>query len=499
MSATLDLLSSFEACAERFREGNVFLALVGRDGRVLHHDENAASVVRADALALLRSGEASPAPDFPEVRGSLRTIGFDLFDQPVRVAVIAPAVSISAAQLAGLARHVRQTLADRREVRDGTARVDSLTSHLADTYEELSLLYQVSTGMRVNRSPEEFFRPLCSDIRAVLDARVVGVAIRCGNFRENSMVVQGELDLEPARLSRFADEATEFLVDHRQAIVVNDVAGDPSMSFLAPNLRQLLLVPLTRGQTVLGFIFAVDKVQSSGFTSTDAKLLSSVATASAVYCENSLLYADMHGLMMGLLHALTAAVDAKDAYTSGHSKRVANYSRQLAHAIGMSDAECDRVYISGLLHDVGKIGVPEGILRKPGKLTDEEFAEMKKHPEIGAKILSDIRQVQDILPGVLYHHERYDGRGYPHGLVGENIPLLGRIICLADSFDAMTSDRTYRPGMPMERALAEVARCSGAQFDPELTKVFVTLDLINKAIISPRANPGHALKLAWAA
>jgi HD-GYP domain-containing protein (c-di-GMP phosphodiesterase class II) len=148
-------------------------------------------------------------------------------------------------------------------------------------------------------------------------------------------------------------------------------------------------------------------------------------------------------------------------------------SRHLAVQIGLTDAQVERIYMAGLLHDVGKIGVPEAVLQKPGKLTAEEFEQMKKHPEIGARILADIKQVKDILPGVLHHHERYDGKGYPHGLAGENIPQMGRILCLADCFDAMTSNRTYRKALPLEVALAEIRRCSGTQFDPSLAEAFL--------------------------
>jgi HD-GYP domain-containing protein (c-di-GMP phosphodiesterase class II) len=131
--------------------------------------------------------------------------------------------------------------------------------------------------------------------------------------------------------------------------------------------------------------------------------------------------------------------------------------------------------MAGLLHDVGKIGVPEAVLQKTGRLTDEEFAQIKKHPEIGARILKDIKQVEDIIPGVLHHHERMDGKGYPAGLAGENIPLLGRVICLADCFDAMTSSRTYRKALPLEVALTEIRRCAGTQFDPVLADHFLRI------------------------
>ena len=235
-----------------------------------------------------------------------------------------------------------------------------------------------------------------------------------------------------------------------------------------------MAVPLQRQDLVLGCLFALDK-SGGDFDSQDSKLLNSIANESAIYLENAMLFEDVHGLMMGLLHSLTSAVDAKDAYTCGHSERVALLGRQLAIEAGLGEAFAERVYMTGLLHDVGKIGVPESVLQKTGRLTPEEFEQMKKHPQIGARILQDIKQISDMIPGVLHHHERYDGQGYPAGLVGENIPLMGRIICLADCFDAMTSNRTYRKALPLEVALTEIRRCSGTQFDPALTEAFLRI------------------------
>jgi HD-GYP domain-containing protein (c-di-GMP phosphodiesterase class II) len=231
---------------------------------------------------------------------------------------------------------------------------------------------------------------------------------------------------------------------------------------------------MQRQDEMLGYYFAVDKLEGE-FDSQDSKLLGSIANESAIFLENAMLYDDVHGLMMGLLHSLTSAVDAKDAYTLGHSERVAAVGRQLAVEAGMDEAFAERVYLAGLLHDVGKIGVPEAVLHKTGRLTPEEFEHMKKHPQIGARILADVKQVRDLIPGVLHHHERYDGNGYPHNLAGENIPLMGRLICLADCFDAMTSNRTYRKALPLEVALTEIRRCSGTQFDPKLTEAFLRI------------------------
>jgi HD-GYP domain-containing protein (c-di-GMP phosphodiesterase class II) len=181
-------------------------------------------------------------------------------------------------------------------------------------------------------------------------------------------------------------------------------------------------------------------------------------------------------MFLGTLEALTASIDAKDRYTCGHSERVAHLTRALAETLGQDEATLKRMHIAGLVHDVGKIGVPESVLLKPGRLTEEEFAWIRLHPEMGFRILKDIPQLNDVLPGVLHHHERWDGRGYPHGLAGEDIPLIARLIALADSFDAMSSSRTYRKAMSRSTVLEEIRRNAGTQFDPDLVPAFVSLN-----------------------
>jgi len=288
--------------------------------------------------------------------------------------------------------------------------------------------------------------------------------------------IYGQLALTQHKLRQLGGELVRLLRDRKSPLLVNDIARDKHFRFLTDDAHQLIAVPLQRQDEVLGCLFGIDK-QAGEFDSVDAKLLNSIANESAIYLENAKLFEDVHGLMMGLLHALTSAVDAKDAYTCGHSERVALLSRRLAREIKLPDPQVERIYMAGLLHDVGKIGVPEAVLQKTGRLTPEEFEQMKKHPGVGARILADIKQVEDIIPGVLHHHERFDGKGYPAGLSGHNIPLMGRIICLADCFDAMTSNRTYRRALPLEVALSEIRRCSGTQFDPALAEAFLRIGL----------------------
>ena len=184
-------------------------------------------------------------------------------------------------------------------------------------------------------------------------------------------------------------------------------------------------------------------------------------------------YSQLKRTYFELIESLTKAVDAKDAYTSGHSTRVSLYARVIGKTLGMSSEELIKLKVAALFHDIGKIGIPDGVLLKEGRLTDEEFAIIKNHPITGSKILSPVTMLADVVPGVKHHHERFDGRGYPDKLAGADIPLNARILAIADSFDAMTSDRSYRRKMSFEDAVAEIERCAGTQFDPELVKHFV--------------------------
>ena len=175
------------------------------------------------------------------------------------------------------------------------------------------------------------------------------------------------------------------------------------------------------------------------------------------------------------IETFTGFIDAKDPYTNGHSKRVAEYTRMIAKECGYTGEELDRIYYTALLHDCGKIGVPDSILGKPGKLTNEEFEIIKSHAVRGGEILSSFKSLEDADEGALYHHERYDGKGYPEGRAGEDIPLIARMICVADSFDAMNTNRVYRKMLTKERILSELENNKGLQFDPKMADIMLGL------------------------
>ena len=184
---------------------------------------------------------------------------------------------------------------------------------------------------------------------------------------------------------------------------------------------------------------------------------------------------ETEAILTGTVEALTNAVDAKDKYTAGHSRRVALYSREIARRMGKSEEEQELIYRAGLLHDVGKIRVPESVITKPGRLSDEEYGLMKLHPVSGFRIISNIHWNRNITVGAKFHHERYDGKGYPDGRTGENIPEIARIIGVADAYDAMTSNRSYRDAMPQEKVRAEIEKGRGTQFDPKCADIMLSI------------------------
>lgn len=207
--------------------------------------------------------------------------------------------------------------------------------------------------------------------------------------------------------------------------------------------------------------------------------------------NNKVYYQELKELFYKTIRAISNALDTKDSYTNGHSLRVTLYSMIIAKELNLSPEYMEEIEIAGLLHDIGKIAMPKSILCKNGKLTDEEFLVMKSHPVRGEKIVINIKKLQKISEWVKAHHEKWDGNGYPDGLKGEEIPLAGRIIALADTYDAMTSTRPYRTALSHETAVSEIRRCSGTQFDPNLAAIFVKVaDKIDAA----RRNPEEYYK-----
>ena len=236
-------------------------------------------------------------------------------------------------------------------------------------------------------------------------------------------------------------------------------------------LQSLIAVPLRMKQRLLGFIAVASFTKGKRFDEGQRKLLSIVGSRAAAAIENARLYEDLQATFQQTIEGLAKAIDKMDRYTAGHSDRVATYAMYLATRLGLSPEQIEIVRQSALMHDIGKIGCVLN-LNKPGKLSQDEYEQFKKHPVYGRDIIEPIKFLHPLIPGVHLHHERWDGRGYPLGLKGNDVPLMARIIAVADTYDAMTSDRAYRRALPHETAVAEIERCSGTQFDPEVSNNF---------------------------
>jgi len=229
--------------------------------------------------------------------------------------------------------------------------------------------------------------------------------------------------------------------------------------------------PLRMRSRVLGYLCAMSYTRSKKFDEGQRKLLSIVGNRAAAAIENAKLYEDLQATFSQTIKGLASAIDKMDRYTAGHSERVAAYAQILAIKLGLPEEQVEIVRQSALMHDVGKIGCVMN-LNKPGKLSQEEYETFKQHPGFGKDILEPITFLHPLIPGVHMHHERFDGHGYPLGLTGQDIPLIARIISVADTYDAMTSDRAYRKALPHEVAINEIHRCSGSQFDPDVAHEF---------------------------
>jgi HD-GYP domain-containing protein (c-di-GMP phosphodiesterase class II) len=299
----------------------------------------------------------------------------------------------------------------------------------------------------------------------VQQRNLIGVRVPAGKGIIGYVVRTGETVL-----------VTDTRQDERHYGGVDQGSGFETHSILAVPLRTRTVdLGGERGiaeERIIGGLEALNKLEGT-FDKEDARLLEMFASQTATVLEVARLYTNSNDLLIGVIQALTATIDAKDPYTVGHSQRVSDFSIAIARQLSLSAETINHLRIAGLLHDIGKIGVPDMVLNKPGRLTEEEFTEMKKHPLIGEKIMRPVRTLRNELPAITQHHERVDGTGYPNQLSGEEISLIGRIVAVADVFDALTSNRPYRTGQPVEHVFQHLQAGIGTHFDPDCVEALI--------------------------
>ena len=269
-----------------------------------------------------------------------------------------------------------------------------------------------------------------------------------------------------------------WVAQNDQPLLIEDVSKDTRFSkkvdeSLGQETKSLICVPLKLKERTIGVMEVINKKGSRTFNQSDMVLFKPLSAQAAVAIERARLYEDLEDMFLSTVKSLAAAIDAKDPYTRGHSERVTRFSILIARELGLDDKTQRDVQLCALLHDVGKIGVPISILRKKDKLTDEDWKHIRRHPVLGAEIISPITQLKELVRNIRYHHERYDGKGYPDSLEGEDIPLISRILAVADTFDALTSERPYRNGLSDKAALEEMEIVKGTQLDPACVEAFL--------------------------
>jgi HD-GYP domain-containing protein (c-di-GMP phosphodiesterase class II) len=354
--------------------------------------------------------------------------------------------------------------------------MEQMAEELTDNFEQLCFYARIATRVKTITFSSEMLRNLIEDL---LDTMKTDIAFaRLPERAEYDILVSTPLVANNVvDQDVFINRLIESIPQHSPSLeddyfIVNDSRLIPEYSDHALEPYRFLVVKMKHDGNFYGWMGLVSFNLGEIFRRSELRILSSMAEQVAVVITNSDLYRDRERFVINMVKSLVYAIEAKDDYTRGHSERVCRYSLLMADKLGLNEEEKKVLQWASILHDSGKIGIPESILNKPWRLADEEYQIIMSHPQKGHTILEPLQELHGALPGMLHHHERYDGKGYPHGLKGKDIPLEARIIAVADTFDAITSDRAYRPAKSPEEALKEIEKVAGTQLDPELVEVF---------------------------
>lgn len=344
-----------------------------------------------------------------------------------------------------------------------------------ERYKEINVLYEIAAKLAATLDTAdvaklvlaETQRIICSDFIQVmiLNGKTGQLDIAAASSADNSKAGRFFIDMGIARQVAFSGRAE----------IIDSVAADSRLRHRA-QAGSLLYAPLKIQDRVIGVI-GLNSHITAKYTSGDLKLLSAIALHAALAIENAKLYEQLREDFINTVRSLAEAIEKRDPYTGDHTRRVMEYSLAIGARLKLPPAQLKQLEMAAILHDIGKIGVRDSILLKPDRLTDVEFAEIKRHAGLGEEILRHIKPLVDILPGIKQHHERFDGKGYPEQIAGERIHLLARIIAVADAFDAMLTDRPYRKGLPFEKAMQELAANAGTQFDPKVVDAFMQVQV----------------------
>jgi HD-GYP domain-containing protein (c-di-GMP phosphodiesterase class II) len=378
---------------------------------------------------------------------------------------------------AAIMEHFLGNLATLAETSLDTHReLEQMTRELEQNFEDLYLYGQISTQVNALKISSHMMTNLVKELLDNMRADAA-FALLPNRQKYNADVIA------PGFTKKFSSQKNIFenLIEHipttspslsENYFILNNSAENQTYQSFSQHPYRFLAVKVQHLDNFYGWLGLVSFNLEEIFRHGELKLLISLAEQLAMVIANTDLYKDLEQFVINMVKSLVFAIEAKDVYTRGHSERVSKYSMWIGERLGLEEKEYDKLKWSSILHDIGKIGIPESILNKPGRLTDDEFDIIKGHPKKGGEILLPVEQLSESIPGIIHHHERYDGNGYPAGLKGEEIPLTARIISVADTFDAISSSRAYRDAKSEEKAMSIIEEVAGTQLDAGLVAIF---------------------------
>lgn len=367
------------------------------------------------------------------------------------------------------------------KIADLAGELEDKNANLEKVVARLSTLYKVGLAINSNMDSENIFRMIVDTTIETLHADIGYIIIHDKQkdaMRVDTLIGHDALPDGDIYLPKKDSSVSGWVLDNAKPLLISDINDAPQFdrfSALGYERKTLVCAPLIVKDEVIGTITVVNKNDGSTYSNDDLGLLTTIAAQASIAIKNAMLYDEQQKTYLNTIHALVSAIEASDSYTRGHSERVTKYSLTIAKRLGLSQERLKIMERAAILHDIGKIGINLALLHKVGRLTDEDVFDLQQHPEIGIRILEPIEFLIDVRLCIVQHHERFDGKGYPNKLKGDELLLEAKVLAIADAFDAMTSDRPYRKALSLDIAVKELLDNSGTQFDPDIVPVFVDL------------------------